>query len=181
MRLRASLWGSFVLAPIVPPRPNLGPEPLVETVSVVGPVLAACAGVAIAALATWRLLQLRRRPRLRAIVAVHHRDVLEPVPPAPRPAVVEWAELVRNALVARFGSPWVAKTTEEIATSSEIAGWLDQDQREQLVQFLHEADRIKFASEPAMSDYDERWGAWVTAFIAAAVPAAGATSRIKGR
>jgi hypothetical protein len=85
--------------------------------------------------------------------------------------------LVRQALVARFGPSWGAKTTEEIAAEPGLADRLGPERAEGLVRFLREADRAKFAGETAATFQGPEWNDWVSAFVAEA----GATSRIKGR
>ena len=58
-----------------------------------------------------------------------------------------WAARVREALIARFGPAWGAKTTEEIAAEPGLAAALGPERAAQLVRFLHAADRAKFAGD----------------------------------
>ncbi len=155
---------------LVPPRPNLGPEPLEPPWPATAILLGVGAGLMIVLLLAWRLR--RRKPR-------------SPPPPAravppeidsgsPREQMIARSTAVREALSIRFGNGWRAKTTEEIAADTGLANALGADRAEWLIGFLREADRAKFADMSdllAYSDFDR---------LAAFVAEAGATSMIKG-
>jgi hypothetical protein len=85
------------------------------------------------------------------------------------------AERAREALAARFGPAWKARTTEEVAGSAELAAELGPETLARLVAFLQDADRAKFAGA---ADHGPEWYEWVAAFAAGP---AGASSRINGR
>src|SRR5262249_52879285 len=88
-----------------------------------------------------------------------------------------WSAQIRDALIVRFGPAWGAKTTEEIAAEPALAAALGPEGAEQLVRFLHEADRARFAGTEAAAAHGPEWAAWVAAFVAEA----GARSRSNGR
>jgi hypothetical protein len=95
-----------------------------------------------------------------------------------------WSIAVREALVARFGASWRARTTEEIAADATLAEALGPEPTARLVEFLSDADRAKFDDRdglqpPVPDDLPD----WLIAFVAPTsnVPAAGARSRIIGK
>ncbi len=88
-----------------------------------------------------------------------------------------WVASVRDTLVAGFGPSWAAKTTEEIAAEPDLTERLGPERAEQLVRFLRQADRVRFAGESEAAPYGLEWGDWVEAFVAEA----GAMSRTRGR
>ena len=52
---------------------------------------------------------------------------------------------VRAALVSRFGPGWSARTTEEIAASTELAAIIGDDARSMLATWLADLDQFRFA------------------------------------
>ena len=160
-------------APVLPPRPNPGPEPWTPPRSATVPALSlALALLALAIAAGW----LRRRRARRRVAP--RRGATRPAA-APETPMARRAARVREALMARFGPSWGAKTTEEIAAEPGLADRLGPLRAEQLVRFLHAADRAKFAGDPD-PDGDAQpgpWDDWVDDFVAEA----GAMSRTRGR
>jgi LPXTG-motif cell wall-anchored protein len=155
--------------PVLPPRPNLGPEPWPEPAWPSSTIATLAIGLLVLGLLGWGLWRRRRRETPRGEPATR-----ESTPPAP--PMIAWSEAIRAALVARFGPSWAAKTTEEILDDPDLVAILSTEHRQRLTRFLHEADRAKFAGE---TDQGEDWSAWVADFSATIV-AAGTTSRIKG-
>jgi hypothetical protein len=128
-----------------PPRPNLGPEPLPPPNPwlALGLVLAALV-LAILALRVWR----RRRRRKAAPASV----VAMAGPPdetagSPHERMIAWSVAIREALAARFGPAWRARTTEEIAADARLIDVLGPERAEGLIHFLAAVDRAKFAAE----------------------------------
>ena len=123
-------------APTLPPRPNPGPEPWPGPAGFDSRWLAAALPVG-AALAWW----IARKRRVAAVAP--------PVPggeePADTPELVRLAERVREALASRFGSAWIAKTTEEIADASASLEGFNPEPRDVLLSLLREADLVKFS------------------------------------
>jgi hypothetical protein len=64
---------------------------------------------------------------------------------SPRDQLIAGSEAVRQALAARFGPAWRAKTTEELADRPELAERLGAERTARLVALLEAADRAKFA------------------------------------
>ncbi len=161
---------------LVPPRPNLGPEPSTNRPcrGAGSPRLA----IAITLLVAWIWRRLLRRPG-----ATGRGPAARPVafyPTANQDDVVALAETARAALVARFGAPWRARTTEEVAADSGLVEALGAGTVERLVALLRAADRSKFAVESPdlqRDDDAEAWALWVASFVAAA----GASSTINGK
>ena len=142
--------------PLVPPRPNLGPEPWPGTDGSnfrIGLDTLAAAVVLAAVAVAWRRLFARKRPVVAEVPAE------SPVPETYRGRMIGWDQVVRRRLVDRFGPPWAARTTEEIAELSDAIG----DDADRLLAFLRASDLAKFSgSEP---DLAEDWGPWVGEFL----------------
>jgi len=128
---------------LVPPRPNLGPEPWADDQSIVG-ILAATAALASLMLA-WLLWWLIRRGGVRS-----GRSSLAPrnQPDAtPRGHLVALADSIREALIGQFGTAWRAKTTEELSADQELEHALGREPFQELIRFLDQVDHLKFAPE----------------------------------
>ncbi len=170
-------------AVLVPPRPNLGPEPLPPSRLSTGPLV--LGGLALAFLIAIALVaRRRRRPRRSRTTATQAPPrARNGDPSSPRDRMIDWSDAVREALVARFGPAWRAKTTEEIAVEDALVPALGDEQAALLVRFLAAADRLKFAQEgeparePAAHSVED-WEPWVAAFV---IPEAGASSKTKGK
>jgi hypothetical protein len=167
---------------LVPPRPNLGPEPL-EPEPSAWPALA-CLGLALvlAALAWWRWAGRLKKRRAVPVGADGEPAPLDGDAASPRLRMVALSAAVREALATRFDETWRAKTTEEVAESPDLARAIGAEEAERLVAFLRAADRVKFAPEipeesPALQrEAVDAWVPWASAFIAA-----GASSKIRGK
>jgi hypothetical protein len=159
---------------LVPPRPNLGPEPIAETRSFSWPLGVALALVA-ALFTAW--VWTKRRSRKAGSGKVPSSPIDDTT--SDTTGIVALAESARAALVARFGADWRARTTEEVADDAGLAESIGPEAVGQLVALLREADRVKFAgvaSPPQRSDV-EAWALWVASFVAAA----GASSTTRGK
>jgi hypothetical protein len=155
---------------LIPPRPNLGPEPFEKPSRVnAWPVAAAVTFVVIVL-----CLVLRRRARRIAVSTTAQ--------PAsgntPADAVHALADSVRAQLVLRFGDPWRARTTEQIAESHAIAEALGAESFQMLVAFLQAVDVVKYSGqENANSDtIRAEWSNWAAHFVADAAGARSATT-----
>lgn len=137
--------------PLLPPRPNLGPEPLSDP-SLIDPLVLAVilAGFVIVAVLIWR-----RRVRARRSTAPDHNrggpSLAEP--PSPRDRLIALSPSIRSALTGRFGASCLAKTTEELASDDRIGEILGPDDFEHLIAILNAIDRLKF-SESTRNDDD---------------------------
>jgi hypothetical protein len=65
----------------------------------------------------------------------------------PRGRLLALACSIREALTAQYGAPWRAKTTEELSAESQLEHVLGSEGRQELIRFLDQIDRLKFASE----------------------------------
>lgn len=163
-------------APILPPRPNLGPEPWPESPWPTGWLAGLAALLIVAALG---ILRHRRRSRLVAATGDGPSPTLA-APDDPQERLIRAADAARAALVARLGPPWVARTTEEIAEAPEPVAWLGVARAGRLVELLRSADRAKFAGPTtAAPTGEDHWESFVAELVAEA--AAGPSSRIKGK
>jgi hypothetical protein len=173
-------------AVLVPPRPNLGPEPLTRSLWAEEGILGLLFVTTVVALGLLALVRYRRHRRLRGRQAVVG---FEP-PSGPfasrREQMAAWSTLVRTALAARFGGHWHARTTEEIAAEAVLVETLGTEPASQVVQFLAQADLAKFDDReglqpplPGLETAPE----WLAALVASSSPSpsAGASSTIKGK
>lgn len=164
---------------IVPPRPNLGPEPWDDRAAWPGWVGPASLGlVATLVVVRWRLRERRRRP---ATAGPGPASGTPDADASPRRRLIAASEAVRGALIAAFGPAWGSKTTEEIAAEPGLADRLGPERADGLVAFLRLADRAKFAGDE--SPPDEEAASWAARFVAglATAGAARATSTTTGK
>jgi hypothetical protein len=127
---------------LVPPRPNLGPEPWRDPAPA-NRLLLALAVVAIGlVLVAW---VWRRRRSLRARGTGPASRALSDADPGPRGRLVGLSETIRDALTAQLGSSFRAKTTEELSADERLILLLGEDGFRELMQFLDRIDRVKFA------------------------------------
>lgn len=152
-----------------PPRPNLGPEPLVES----PPWLGIALGLALVIVA-WLAWKLRRRTPGQSATN-DRRPMPDEGSDSPRERMVAWSLSIRESMAGTFGPAWLAKTTEEIAADPILSATLGPEPAAQLIAFLAAADRAKFADSlelPAstLSDPELRE---LANTIAKAVPTAG--------
>ncbi|MGP0068996.1 MAG: hypothetical protein ACLQGP_36025 [Isosphaeraceae bacterium] len=134
-----------VSAGLVPPRPNLGPEPwqAPEPMTRAYSALVVLVLLLIAAL-LWR--------RYRRHAARTRRDpgasgALPDANPTPRDRLVALSGSIRDALTVPFGNSCRAKTTEELAADSRLEQLLGDEELRELIRFLDQVDRLKFAPE----------------------------------
>lgn len=138
-------------APLLPPRPNRGPEPwraVSRPGSWVWPVFAVGGMLVLGAIV------LRARARSRSGQAPAGPESLESLELRDRPAAA--ASMIRRALVTRFGASWAALTTEEIAAAPDLEPAIGPDRAKELLSILARADRSKFsgavdAAEPDLA------------------------------
>jgi len=138
---------------LVPPRPNLGPEPWDGDgwSAWASPALALAAAAALTWL-EWRARGRRRSSRL-------------PPPPAddapPEERLLALCDRLRADLAERLGPTLRARTTEELAADPRVAELLGAD-LPRLAEILGAGDRFKFARRPAadLADRLPEWTAW---------------------
>jgi hypothetical protein len=138
---------------LVPPRPNLGPEPWTEPQGLARSPFSIAAGLGtlvVVLLVTWLL----RRRRLRHARQAPRTSTLEPSDDSPHGRIVRLAADVRQVLSAQLGPTMRARTTEELAADPLVQERLGAEQFELLIQLLSRADLWKFAppSENGHSD-----------------------------
>ena len=127
---------------LVPPRPNLGPEPWPKSSPLES--LWLVLGILILPVAAWLIWRMCAPPGSAV-------PIRTPAPAAldvtPRGRLVALSTSTKNALASRFGSTWHAKTTEELAAESALKDVLGPEMLGQLIEFLDRIDRLKFAPE----------------------------------
>jgi hypothetical protein len=143
---------------ILPPRPNLGPEPLppLEDPALVG--LAWTVVACLLALLAIGWLFLRRRRKAPSTEAPRKRPSLpqEPVDLAVD-SVVSAAEQARRLVAHRFGHDWLARTTDELLDDPAVTQTLHSSTRSRLEALLLAADRVKFAARNGEPVLDQGW------------------------
>jgi hypothetical protein len=127
---------------LVPPRPNLGPEPWPGTLPL-SRVWLAIPGLVLA-VAAWLLWRTFRRRYARSLEGPATPDALDVTP---RGRLVALSTSAKSALATRFGPAWRAKTTEELAVEPVLGELLGPDKLQELIEFLDRIDRLKFAPE----------------------------------
>jgi hypothetical protein len=146
---------------LVPPRPNLGPEPWSEERLSLWPLLGV--GLVLAALlagAVWIIS--RRRRRRRAVSTPQPVTSLD----TPDAQLLSLAVQARETLATRFGPSLRARTTEEIAADPQVKEALGDDHFASLIRLLSTADHWKFASPPengrtaSLLEELPHWSAW---------------------
>jgi hypothetical protein len=129
---------------LVPPRPNLGPEPWYEATRIpdVLLLLPLILGFLLLCWLFWSMFR-RRRMRLR------QGDLApEDRPDAtPRERLVALSNSIRQALTVQYGTTWRAKTTEELSVDAQLVQAVGPDGLAELIRFLDQVDHIKFAPE----------------------------------
>jgi hypothetical protein len=142
---------------LVPPRPNLGPEPWSEERSSLWPLLGV--GLVLAA-AVWMIS--RRRRKRRAVSPPQPVTSLD----TPEAQLLSLAVQARETLATRFGPSFRARTTEEISNDAVVKEALGDDHFQSLIRLLSTADHWKFASAPENGQTESlleelpHWSAW---------------------
>ena len=154
---------------LVPPRPNLGPEPWREP-DPTPRLLLAMAVVAVGLLLVAWAWRRRRSLRIRRSGLPGGGSSTADL--GPRGRLVGLSETIRDALTAQFGSSFRAKTTEELSADERLVELLGEVGFRELMQFLDRIDRLKFARERS-DDHDDElsqtlttWEPLVTALAA---------------
>jgi hypothetical protein len=127
----------------IPPQPNLGPEPW-PAESPAGALFFAI-GAAACLLVGWLVWRGIGR-RQRRDKPGHLAGQVEP-DDTPRGRLLALAQSIREAMNTRFGAPWRAKTTEELSVDAELEQVIGREGLEELIRFLDQVDRLKFAPE----------------------------------
>jgi hypothetical protein len=130
---------------LVPPRPNLGPEPWSE-VSTRRDLPWIIGSLAAGLLLCICWFVIRRRGRRRRAIPPLVQHVIGIDDPAAQ--LVNLAGQVREMLATRFGPSIRARTTEELSADPAIKEALGGDRLESLIRLLRAADLWKFASPP---------------------------------
>ncbi|MFI5457230.1 MAG: hypothetical protein ACHRXM_17430 [Isosphaerales bacterium] len=128
---------------LVPPRPNLGPEPWPGDQPIAW-ILGATGAVASLVLA-WFFWSLIRRGRARSRrTTLASRNGPDPTP---RGQFVALSDSIREVLIRQFGTAWRAKTTEELSADAQLEHALGREPLQELIRFLDQVDHLKFAPE----------------------------------
>lgn len=148
---------------ILPPRPNLGPEPWDDrSFTDLFIIIAFVLFVINALLFIYKLLMdIRGSARSNRSSSTEN-----PANDDPKAVWVAWSNRVRAALDREFGAGHSARTTEEIEGDSAIKTGMNADRRDRLIAFLRAADQAKFGGESIALDPETRsiWDDWVQEF-----------------
>jgi hypothetical protein len=146
---------------LVPPRPNLGPEPWSEERLSIWPLLGV--GLVLAALLAGAIWLIRRRRKRRLAVSPPQPVTSLDTPDA---QLLSLAVQARETLATRFGPSLRARTTEEISNDAVVKKALGDDHFASLIRLLATADHWKFASPPengqttSLLEELPHWSAW---------------------
>lgn len=162
---------------LVPPRPNLGPEPWRDPapdwqVLVAASLLAAA--VLVAGWWAWRRWAIRR-PGIGSAVDLASADA------GPRGRLLALSTSLRDELSGCLGTSFRARTTEEIAADNRVAELLGEEPFHQLLRFFDLIDRIKFAPDRGEDGGEEMARAFSTWEPTMAAIAAQVRSRPRAR
>jgi hypothetical protein len=132
------------MPPILPPRPNPGPEPLDEPGRLgllsLTAILVGLVGVLFVV-----LLLIRRRRNAKRLLGTNVPS-RPSTPPSPRERLIAIAPMIRLTLARVFGPSYVARTTEELADDHRIREALGDDDFATLIEILGAIDRLKFSA-----------------------------------
>ncbi|WP_165249709.1 hypothetical protein [Paludisphaera soli] len=141
---------------LVPPRPNLGPEPWRDD----SPAASWPAWIALALLAACVAAWIARKRRPGGAAAP---GLSAESDDSPETRLVALGVFVRKVMAARLGPALRARTTEEIAADPRLAERLDAEDLGRLVAILGAGDRVKFGRGGVAEDLLEclpEWTAW---------------------
>ena len=169
-------------AVLVPPRPNLGPEPMLAPWSFTAAIVATLIVLVLVMTTLLAMLaylrRFARRDRLRAECAARH-GLPRDFPESSRERWIIFSRAIRQALATRFGQAWGAKTTEEIAAEHALADVLGPERSAELIHLLQQADRAKFADSPVADPPVPL--PYLSDLVMALTSTAGERSRIRGK
>ena len=138
---------------LVPPRPNLGPEPWSETqptpvvyVALLLPLLVILSCAIL--YGSWRRRRIGRAKEKQPPLRDEQLDA------SPRAQLIGLSGTLRAALTDRFGISYRARTVEELSADGALGELLGAQFLEHLIDFLDQADELKFA--PARTPHDQR-------------------------
>ncbi len=145
-------------APLLPPRPNLGPEAWPESIEETRVnVEAITFGFGLFAILLlligfrWLSQRHRNRTEIRDPVVDARTRATDPSLPAPDRLLAQ-AEAIRESLIKALGPQWGARTTEELVDSEEIVQQLEPEQSQYIIAILRRADQLKFAGDLRSND-----------------------------
>ena len=128
---------------LVPPCPNLGPEPWYEAQPVPGVLLVLLMpGCVLLGWFFWRRLRRGRTRLKRGDRAPEDRPDA-----TPRERLVALSNSIREAMTVQYGTTWRAKTTEELSADGLLVQAVGPEGFKELIRFLDQVDHIKFAPE----------------------------------
>ncbi len=146
---------------LVPPRPNLGPEPWSVERPSQWPLVVL--GLVTALLLACLIWIIRRRRRSRPTVTPTQPV---PSPDTPDAQLLSLAVQAKESLASRVGPSLRARTTEEISSDAVVKETLGDEHFATLIRLLATADHWKFASPPengqtaSLLEELPRWSAW---------------------
>jgi len=132
---------------LVPPRPNLGPEPWSEPQSSWIAFAALWLGfvIIVTSVIVYGVLRKRRvAPRMGETSSA-----FDDFDTTPRERLIGLSKSLRGALSDRFGAAYRARTTEELASDVKLSEFLGASLRQELIEFFDQVDQLKFAPERA--------------------------------
>jgi hypothetical protein len=133
---------------VIPPRPNLGPEPWSEQRPEPFPLAEVTFATAALLLVMVLAAAWRRRRRTTRLRTASASPLALPSGGDPSARLVILAGQARETLAARFGPSLRARTTEEIAADPRLRESLGDSHFVPIVRLLATADRWKFAPLP---------------------------------
>jgi hypothetical protein len=136
---------------LVLPRPNLGPEPWQDPQPITS-AYPALLGLALLLMAVLLWRRYRRKAARKGRDPLASGDLADSHP-SPRDRLVALSGSIRDALTVQFGTSCRAKTTEELAADDRLEQLLGQAELRELIRFLDQIDRLKFA--PERSDHPQ--------------------------
>jgi len=130
---------------LVPPRPNLGPEPWQDP----HPLIRALPWLIflVFMVLVFFIGRRFRGSRVRSRQGRLRPGALTESNPSPRDRLVGLSASIREALTVPFGTACRALTTEELAADSRLEKLLGDQDLHELIRFLDQVDRLKFAPE----------------------------------